>query len=181
MIDDASGAPGAPAGAAAARARERTGATSEPSAVEIAVQSTICVSPTAPTPSTFPASSASGFTLDTTTSATRVCFSSITPRSTFCPYRNIIMYSTKAMSIATIAVPAPPRERPRSVMRSDCRSTLTRVMESMRAGSSPAATRRAPSTACSTARSRRSFSPSELLRPAKRAVRPAAVAESSTR
>ena len=54
-------------------------------------QIAIWVSPTAPTPSTFPASNVVGRTLDTTTSATRVCFSSITPRRTFCPYMRMVM------------------------------------------------------------------------------------------
>jgi hypothetical protein len=48
-------------------------------------QNAICVRPTAPTPITLPASSTPGFTLDTTTSATRVVFSSSTLRSTFWP------------------------------------------------------------------------------------------------
>ena len=48
-------------------------------------QITSCVSPTLPTPTTLPISSRAGDTLDTTTSATRDCFSSSTPRITFRP------------------------------------------------------------------------------------------------
>jgi hypothetical protein len=38
-----------------------------------------------------PANSVAGRTLDTTTSATRVCFSSSTPRMTFWPYSTMAM------------------------------------------------------------------------------------------
>ena len=55
------------------------------------IHTRICTSPTAPTPSTLPASSVSERTLESTTSATRVVFSSSTPRSTFCPYSTMEM------------------------------------------------------------------------------------------
>ena len=51
----------------------------------VVIQSTCCVSPTAPTPSTLPASNVSVGTLDITTSATRVVFSSSTPLMIVCP------------------------------------------------------------------------------------------------
>src|SRR6185295_1306149 len=51
----------------------------------VAIQIICCVSPTAPTPSTLPASSVSVGTLDITTSATRVVFSSRTPLMMVCP------------------------------------------------------------------------------------------------
>jgi hypothetical protein len=57
---------------------------------DVAIQTRICDSPTAPMPMTLPVSSTSGRTLDTTISATRLCFSSITPRSTFCPYIRMV-------------------------------------------------------------------------------------------
>ena len=50
-----------------------------------AIQINCWVMPTAPAPITLPASRMSGRTLATTTSATRVVFSSMTPRRMFCP------------------------------------------------------------------------------------------------
>ena len=49
------------------------------------IQTICCVIPTAPIPSTLPASMVSDGTLATTTSATRVVFSSITPRRMLWP------------------------------------------------------------------------------------------------
>ena len=87
-------------------------------------QTTCCVRPTAPTPRIFPASRMSGFTLAMMTSATRVIFSSSTPRMTFWPYSMIIMYSMNATMKPKMKPTIPLSPRPRSSRRSAARFDL---------------------------------------------------------
>ena len=131
------------------------------------IHATCCVSPTAPTPSTLPASSVSGLTLEITTSATRLDFSSSTPRRMFWPWMMIDMNSsTPTTRPATMpACPDPPR--PASVTRSVCIFSGMLLNALTTLSVSPSRWRRTTATDCLTAVRRRSMSATlDALRPA---------------
>ncbi len=77
--EPATGDAGAPANMAT------SGPSTARTAAPSALHARICVSPTAPIPSTFPIISSNGRTLEAITSTIRFCFSSITPRITIAP------------------------------------------------------------------------------------------------
>ena len=102
-----------------------------------------CVKPTPPTPSTLPASSTSGFTLEITTSATRVDFSSTTPPKTFWPWNMIDMNSSTPTMMPASSPPVPEPDRPRSVRRSDLRRNVVVAMSFTTSARTPSAWSRA--------------------------------------
>ena len=124
----------------------------------VTIQMAIWVSPTPPTPSTLPARSVEGRTLDITTSATRDCFSSITPRRTFCPYIMMVMYSRIPTTDANRRFIRADPPRPVRVTRSDLRPPRNRFTRSASTVEMPARLSSSPISSRDTAFSMRRMS-----------------------